>query len=89
MLTYSNITPAVYVAVINELHKSSEITPNGEGCTITGSGIVAAVTYSRTSQLVQVQIKNKPWWMPEAAIGGKIEEAIERAQARIARGGTA
>jgi hypothetical protein len=92
MLTFSNITPAVFEAVLNELRKSSTVTdwgPTGpvHHYGLEGSGVKARVLYSATRELTEVHIEDKPFYVSETMIGSKIRNAIDAAQAAIARNG--
>jgi hypothetical protein len=91
MLTFSNITPTVFEAVLNELRQSSTVTActdlPGQHYFIEGSGIKAQVLCSDGS--LQVVIQDKPFYVSESMIGSKIRNAIDAAQARIARQGGA
>jgi uncharacterized Fe-S cluster protein YjdI len=88
MLTFPNVTPAVFEAVLNELRQSAtvrslEAISNGsQHWLIEGNGIVAEAVRME-SGTVHVAVRDKPWWMPEAVIAAKIESAIEAAQAAI------
>jgi uncharacterized protein (DUF1810 family) len=89
MLTFSNISPAVFEAVLDELRQGSMVTEYVPGCfTIAGSGIEAIASLS--NEVVYVQINSKPFYISESMIGSRIRNAIDAAQARIAlEGGTA
>ena len=89
MLTFPNITPAVFEAVLNELRQSSTVTENVPGYfTVEGSGIRAKAALYPGGNLY-VDIEDKPFYVSETMIGSKIRAAITTAQAAIARQGGA
>ncbi len=87
MLTFSNISPAVFEAVLNELRQSATVTPVLGGYEMSGSGVSAIVQYA--GERVNVTIIDKPFFVSESMIGSKVRNAIDAAQARIARQGGA
>jgi hypothetical protein len=91
VLTFQNITPAVFEAVLDELRQGSTVTPDGiNAFVIAGAGITATAVYFDLLQEVKVTVTDKPFFVSESMIGSRIRNAIDAAQARIGRqGGTA
>jgi hypothetical protein len=90
VLTFQNISPAVFEAVLDELRQSSTVTEDAPGYfSIKGAGIVARTSAPLNGKL-SVYVDDKPFYVSESMIGSRIRNAIDAAQARIARqGGTA
>lgn len=88
MLTFPNVTPAVFALVLDQLRAEGVIVASiGDDChAIKGNGIDATVAYSQDS-IVDVTIKHKPWYVPESVIAGKIRDAITLAQQAVAKAG--
>ena len=91
MLTFPNVTPEVFALVLDQLRTESTVTTISGGTLsepqyqIQGNGITAVV--SNYSNVVDVRIDHKPFYISEGMIGSKIRDAITLAQQAVAKAG--
>jgi hypothetical protein len=92
MLTFPNVTPAVFALVLDQLRTEATVReiPGAFGSAhaywqIEGNDIKANVM-RWDGGMVEITILHKPWYVPESVIAGKIRDAITLAQQAVAKG---
>jgi len=79
---YQNVNPVVFEGIRKELAKINLEFPEAHTGTITSSayGVTAGYKFDEAAQTMQLQITDKPFFMPCSLIYKKITEVVERVQ---------
>lgn len=79
---YQNINPDAFEGIRKELGKINLDLPEAHAGTVTSSsyGVTADYKFDPEAQTMQLQVTDKPFFMPCSLIYKKLTEAIERVQ---------
>jgi len=77
MLTYNNVTPAAWAAIVAEAAKMN-ITINGDGGSASAQGFTVQWNYDRAAQTLSLQCVDSPFFVSCSLINAHLNDAVER-----------